>query len=427
MMMKKNVNLVFAALFLVLGVAVITLTVGASRTFQNVLFADLQARHSAIDRVTAEWVGHYIPQQSFTLFIYENMYPALVLGILFIAAGVYFMKQFNKYSEKSARITKTMFSDYRPIAILVLVTAIFSCLHIRFFTVNNFTNILKQISHYAILAAGVYFAILLGGIDISVGSVAGFSGAVAALIIARMDTPASALVAVCACLMIGSLSGLMNGYFIARYRLQPMIVTLATMSIFRGATMVITNGAAISLNRRLAGYELFAALGQKSLFGAILPLPIIIMAIVYAVVYCILNVTPFGRHMYAIGGNEEASLLSGINVEKIKILAHMTSGLMAATAGIIITARVASATPTAGEGYEMDAIAAVVIGGTSLRGGEGKVLYTLIGALIIGMLNNILNLTNVSAYYQTIVKGAVILTAVLLDARSRKKWRRLQA
>jgi ribose transport system permease protein len=161
-------------------------------------------------------------------------------------------------------------------------------------------------------------------------------------------------------------------------------------------------------------------LGQRSLFNGVLPIPIIIMAIVYAIVYFVLNDTPFGRHMYAIGGNEEASHLSGINVAKTKMLAYMTSGLMAAVAGIIITARVASATPTAGEGYELDAIAAVVIGGTSLRGGEGKMLYTLAGALIIGMLNNILNLTNVSAYYQTIVKGVVILTAVLLDARSRK-------
>jgi len=420
-MRKKSRNLVLTLLFLGLGIAVILLAVNASRVFHNALLIGYDARQTAVDKVTAAWAEPYSAQQGFWLWVYGNLYPALGLGVLFLAAGIYFMKLYNGQSERSAKITKTVLSNYRPIAILVLVTAVFSCLHARFLTVGNFTNILKQISHYAILAAGVYFAILLGGIDISVGSVAGFSGAVGALCITHMDTPLSALVAVVVCLMIGALSGLMNGYFIARRGLQPMIVTLASMSIFRGATMVITNGAAISLNKTLPGYELFSALGQRSLFNGLLPLPIIIMAIVYAIVYYMLNITPFGRHMYAIGGNEEASLLSGIDVARTKAAAHMASGLMAAIAGIIITARVASATPTAGEGYEMDAIAAVVIGGTSLRGGEGKVLYTLVGALIIGMLNNILNLTNVSAYYQTIVKGVVILTAVLLDARSQKR------
>ena len=312
-----------------------------------------------------------------------------------------------------------LFANFRPILILLLVTVVFSCLHPRFFSVANFTNILKQISHYGILAAGVYFAILLGGIDISVGSVLAFSGATAAFIIRSLpDNPFSAVLAVLAALLIGAASGAMNGFFIARCGLQPMIVTLASMSIFRGATLVLTGGAAISLGKKLAGSPAFIALGQGSVLGGYLPIPIILMFIVYGAVYYALNQTSFGRHMYAIGGNEEASLLSGINVVRTKILAYMTSGFLAGVAGIIVAARVASATPTAGEGYEMDAIAAVVIGGTSLRGGEGKVLYTIIGALIIGMLNNILNLTNVSSYYQTIVKGIVILLAVLLDARS---------
>ena len=143
-----------------------------------------------------------------------------------------------------------------------------------------------------------------------------------------------------------------------------MIVTLATMSIFRGATLVLTNGAAISLNRKLAGYDVFVGLGQNAVFNGYLPIPIIIMAVIYAIVYYLLNKTAFGRHMYAIGGNEEASLLSGINVGRVKILAYTASGLMAAVAGVLVTARVASATPTAGQSYEMDAIAAVVIGGT---------------------------------------------------------------
>jgi ribose transport system permease protein len=321
------------------------------------------------------------------------------------------------------RFSKLMLTEYRPLVILLFATLVFTALSARFFTVSNFTNILKQISHYAILAAGVYFAILLGGIDISVGLVLAFSGALAALIISGQPQNAwTAPLAVLAALLVGLLAGLFNGFFIARFNLQPMIVTLATLSIFRGATLVLLGGAAVSIaGTRYAGAPLFTALGQKTLLYGSLPVPIIIMAVVYFLVWFLLNRTAFGRHMYAIGGNEEASLLSGINVVKTKMLAYMASGLMAGMAGIIITARVASATPTAGQSYEMDAIAAVVIGGTSLRGGEGKVLYTIVGALIIGMLNNIQTLIGVDSYYQTIIKGAVILLAVLLDARTGNK------
>ena len=306
-------------------------------------------------------------------------------------------------------------SRVRPVLIMLLVAAVFSCMHPRFLTMSNFLNILKQNSHYGILAAGVCFAILLGGIDISVGSVLAFSGAVAALII---STGGSVIFAILAAIAIGAVAGLMNGVFIARFKLQPMIVTLATMSIFRGATLVLTNGKSISLGK-LAGSGMFKAIGQGSL--GFLPVPVLLLIVTYAVVYYILNMTSFGRHVYAIGGNEEAARLSGINVERTKTLAHLMSGLLAGVAGILVTARVASATPTAGDGYEMDAIAAAVIGGISLRGGEGQVLFTIVGAVIIGMLNNILNLMNVSSYYQTIIKGVVILIAVLLDAKSKEK------
>ena len=417
--MKKTVALVLALLLLALGVGLIASTVAASRAFGNVLIVDAQERQSALAAAQAAAATH---QESARFTLYAHSYLFLAAGLALVALGVWMYALFNKRSPRSQRVVKALFTSYRPILILLLVTAVFSCLHARFFTVANFTNILKQVSHYAILAAGVYFAILLGGIDISVGSVLAFSGAMAAFIIRSMpDNPWSAPLAVLAALVIGAGSGAMNGFFIARCSLQPMIVTLAAMSIFRGATLVLTGGAAISLGKKLAGSTAFITLGQKAVLNGYLPIPIILMVVVYAAVYYFLNQTSFGRHMYAIGGNEEASLLSGINVQKTKILAYTVSGLMAGIAGIIVTARVASATPTAGEGYEMDAIAAVVIGGTSLRGGEGRVLYTLIGALIIGMLNNILNLTNVSAYYQTIVKGVVILLAVLLDARSTGK------
>lgn len=306
----------------------------------------------------------------------------------------------------------------RPAFIMLLVASVFACMHPRFLTATNWLNILKQNSHYGVLAAGVCFAILLGGIDISLGSVLAFAGAMAARIVAQGDSSMLCLAAVLAAIAIGSAAGLLNGVFIARFKLQPMIVTLASMSIFRGATLVLTNGKSISIGKT-AGALAFKQIGQGSI--GFLPLPVVLLIVVYIIVFYILNKTAFGRHVYAIGGNEDAARLSGINVARIKILAHVMCGLLAGVAGIMVTARVASATPTAGDGYEMDAVAAAVIGGISLRGGEGQVLFTIVGAIIIGMLNNILNLMNVSSYYQTIIKGVVILIAVLLDAKSKDK------
>lgn len=412
--MKKQQALGLSILFLILGFALIGLVVSVSQSFNNVLIIPSAEKRALLEGAAGA------PAWKLQLFRYN--YPLIAAGLALTGLGFYCLSVFNRFSERGRKISKLLLTEYRPLVILLFAAAVFACLSSRFFTVNNFTNILKQISHYAILAAGVYFAILLGGIDISVGSVLAFAGAMSAVIISKMpESPWAAPLAVLAALMIGLAAGMFNGFFVAKFGLQPMIVTLATLSIFRGATLVLISGAAISIaGTRYAGAPLFNTLGQSTLLGGYLPVPIIIMFAVYAVVYYTLNHTAFGRHMYAIGGNEEASLLSGINVVKTKLLAYTASGLMAGIAGIIITARVASATPTAGSSYEMDAIAAVVIGGTSLRGGEGKVLYTIVGALIIGMLNNIQTLMGVDSYFQTIIKGAVILLAVLLDARTAK-------
>lgn len=356
----------------------------------------------------------------------------LVLGIALITLGVKaYVSGKNEYKKtlKQNASAKDAFVEgvdkllafvtrCRPVFIMLLVASVFACMHPRFLTGTNWLNILKQNSHYGVLAAGVCFAILLGGIDISLGSVLAFSGAVAALIVGKGDSAMLALVAVVAAIIIGAIAGLVNGIFIAHFKLQPMIVTLASMSIFRGATLVLTNGKSFSIGKT-AGALAFKEIGQGSI--GFLPLPVVLLIVVYIIVYYILNKTAFGRHVYAIGGNEEATRLSGINVARIKVLAHVMCGLLAGVSGIMVTARVASATPTAGNGYEMDAIAAAVIGGISLRGGEGQVLFTIVGAIIIGMLNNILNLMNVSSYYQTIIKGVVILIAVLLDAKSKDK------
>jgi len=219
-------------------------------------------------------------------------------------------------------------------------------------------------------------------------------------------------------LVLGAVIGCVNGFFIAKCRLQPMIVTLATMSIFRGATLVLTDGRPIPLGSgAMASYYKF--IGSGMIFDRI-PSQMIIMLAIYCLAFLVLNRKVYGRHVYAVGGNEEAANLSGINVVKTKILAYMTCGVTAAVGGLIISSRISSAQPTAGVSFEMDAIAAVVIGGTSLRGGQGQVLFSMVGAIIIGMLNNMQNLMRVPSYYQTIVKGVIILIAVLLDEKTKK-------
>jgi ribose transport system permease protein len=214
-------------------------------------------------------------------------------------------------------------------------------------------------------------------------------------------------------LLAGVVMGAINGIIITKGKVAPFIGTLATMTVFRGLTLVYTEGRPITgLN------EDFALLGKG--FFLEIPMPVIWMLISFAILYFLLRHTTFGRHVYALGSNEEATKLSGINTGKVKVLVYSISGLFAALSGIILTSRLNSAQPTAGTSYELDAIAAVVLGGTSLSGGRGWIVGTLIGAMIIGVLDNGLNLLNVSSFYQSVVKGAVILIAVLLD-RSKAK------
>lgn len=311
--------------------------------------------------------------------------------------------------------TKEIFEKYRSFIILIAFAIVISILNPRFLQTANLLNVLRQTSINAIIAAGVTFVILTGGIDISVGSILAFVGAVAAWMVTK---EINLFMIIVVALLIGAAAGLFNGVLITRGNLQPMIVTLATMTLFRGFTLVFTDGKPISF-ATMKSAAAFKWIGAGTV-GPI-PTPIIIMILLFALCYFVLNNTAFGRHLYAIGGNEEAAFLSGVNAKRTKVTAFMVSGMTAALAGLIVTARLSSAQPTAGTGYEMDAIAAVVLGGTSLTGGQGNILGTVVGALIIGMLNNALNLMDVSSYYQTIVKGVVIIAAVLLDSRSRKK------
>lgn len=306
---------------------------------------------------------------------------------------------------------KEILDKYKSLIGLIILCVVITIVSPAFMTLSNITNIFTQVSTNAIIAIGMTFVILTGGIDLSVGSTVAISGALAASILKSTNNiPLAILVAA----ITGIVIGLINGILISKGKLQAFIVTLATMTIFRGATLVFTNGTPIS---KLS--ETFVKIGNGKI--GFIPIPVIITIVILIISIYLLTQTRFGRYLYALGGNEDSAKLSGINTNKIKTLVYMISGFASSIAGIIIASRIGSASPNAGTSFELDAIAAVVIGGTSLSGGEGKITGTIIGALIIGVLNNGLNLMNVSPFYQSIVKGLVILIAVLLDKKSRKK------
>jgi ribose transport system permease protein len=300
---------------------------------------------------------------------------------------------------------------FGPLMGLILIVVVLAVMNGDFLTIGNIFNVLRQISINALIAFGMTFVILTGGIDLSVGAILALSSALAAgLMAGGMNTWLAVLIG----LIAGVGMGMVNGILVTKGKVAPFIATLATMTVFRGLTLVYTQG------RPITGFQDDFALLGKGYFLQI-PMPIIWMVVAFAVLYLILKHTTFGRRVYALGSNEEATWLSGIHTSKVKILVYSISGLLAAISGIILTSRLNSAQPTAGGAFELDAIAAVVLGGTSLSGGRGWIVGTLIGAMIIGVLDNGLNLLNVSSFYQQVVKGAVILIAVLLDrSKSRK-------
>jgi ribose transport system permease protein len=299
-----------------------------------------------------------------------------------------------------------------PLWGLIILCVVMTILSPYFLTFNNLFNVGTQIAVIAILALGQTFVIVSGGIDLSVGSVLGLAGIVFgwASVVANLPLAALALG-----IGAGALAGLTNGLLITLGNLPPFIATLAMLSAARGLALVISGG--VPLNP-IPGAIL--SLGSGDLFGFV-PLPVVLMLVMWALTIGILRSTYAGRCMYAIGGNEEASRLSGINVSRQKLIVYTLSGLFAGIAGILITARLASADPQAGFTYELDAIAAVVIGGASLSGGVGNASGTLIGALILGVLRNGLNLLNVSAFWQQVIIGAVIALAVMTDTLRRRK------
>ncbi|MFO4647322.1 ribose ABC transporter permease [Vibrio cholerae] len=310
-------------------------------------------------------------------------------------------------------LSKEWLIEQKSLIALLFLVVVVSFLNPNFFTVDNLLNILRQTSVNAIIAVGMTLVILTAGIDLSVGSVLALCGAFAATLVAM---EVSVLVAVPTALLAGAALGAISGIIIAKGKVQAFIATLVTMTLLRGATMVYTDGRPISTGFTDTA-DTFAWFGTGYALG--IPVPVWLMVVVFAGAWYLLNHTRFGRYVYAVGGNESATRLSGINVDRVKIGVYAICGLLAALAGIIVTSRLSSAQPTAGMGYELDAIAAVVLGGTSLMGGKGRIMGTLIGALIIGFLNNALNLLDVSSYYQMIAKAVVILLAVLVDNKNK--------
>jgi ribose transport system permease protein len=290
------------------------------------------------------------------------------------------------------------------LAFLALVVAL-ALLAPSFRSTSNLLNVLRQIAVNALLAFGMTTVILAAGIDLSVGSVLACSGALAAGLAVAGWHPALAMLAA---LGAGVLMGLFNGVFVAYARIAPFIATLGGLTIFRGITLVYTDG------RPITGLPpAFDLLGNEAWLG--IPVPIWIMLAFLGVTHFMLRYTALGRTIYAVGGNEEAARLSGIPIVRVKLFTYAYSGLAAALGALVLTGRLNSAQPTAGSGFELDAIAAVVVGGTSLAGGRGSAVGTFLGAAIIGVLNNGMNLLDVSAFYQQIVKGGVILGALLID------------
>ncbi|MGE5482063.1 MAG: ABC transporter permease [Bacteroidota bacterium] len=298
-------------------------------------------------------------------------------------------------------------SRYGLFAGFLILSGVMAFLSPVFLTQVNLINILRQVAVTGVTAVGMTFVIISAGIDLSIGAILAFAG----IVMVSLETQ-GALVAVAAALLSGALWGLANGVAIAKGNVQPFVVTLACMTVVRGFTLIASGGHPLTLHNPALLTLGFGYLGP-------LPLLVVVFAVVVALGWVLLAKTPFGRYTYAIGSNENASKLAGINLDRMKVLIYTLSGALSALAGVLLTSRLSSASPIAGVGYELDAIAAVAIGGASLAGGEGTMGGTLLGVLIIGVITNGLVLLNVSAYYQQVIKGLIIFFAVLMANRKK--------
>ena len=322
---------------------------------------------------------------------------------------------------KDKKICGVKIGEYGAFIALVFLVLALSAISPEFRTASNFLNLLRQASFNGLIAFGMTCVILTGGIDLSVGSTFALSAIICAeMIMFGMPAPVAVLIA----LACGTLLGMISGLLVTKGRLQPFIATLITMTAYRGMAMILTDGKPIS---RLAehcssGSFLFKAMGKGNLVSIFtdaikIPIPAIILILVFLGFYFLLNYTTYGRRMYATGSNEKCAALVGVNINKVKLNVYAISGLMSALAGLLMISRVNSAQPNLGVGYELDAIADVALGGTSMNGGRGKIAGTVAGVLIIAVLNNGLNILGVTSYYQEVIKALVILIAVLSDRK----------
>jgi len=310
-------------------------------------------------------------------------------------------------SKVNSKKVKNILGSYGIIFVLIALVVIFSILSSRFLMADNIFNILRQVSIVGIISVGMTFVMITGGIDLSCGSIVGATGVGAALLMTEYNmNPVLACVLMC---IFGIIIGIANGYFISYLNVPPFIATLGMMTSVRGIAYIVTGGLPVfGFNRD------FTVLGQGYL--SIIPIPVLIMIAAFAFGFIFLTKTRAGRHIYGVGGNEEASRLSGVHVKRIKFLVYAVAGFMSGLAGVVLLARVNSGQPNAGEGYEMDVITGVVLGGVSMSGGQGRIVMVIIGVMIMGVLTNGMTMLSINEYIQQFVKGMVLIAAVAFDS-----------
>lgn len=316
-------------------------------------------------------------------------------------------------STKNSALTAMLKGNIGIIFVLLILCVVLSIVSPVFLTTENLITVLRQVSNNVFLALGMTLVMILGGIDLSVGAIVAVSGTLTVGFMVNNGIPMP--VAILLGVIIGTLLGFFNGVIITQFKLPAFIVTLATMNIAQGIAYIYSGGRSARITN-----DAYTQLGTGKLFG-FLPLPVLYMAILIVIFIVLLNKTKFGTNIFAIGGNREAARLSGVRIKKVEIAVYTLAGLLSALAGIVLSARMYSGQPSVGQGYEMDAIAACVLGGVSMAGGRGRISGTIFGVMIIGVVSNGLNLMGVSSFWQLLVKGLIILIAVLIDAQKGKK------
>lgn len=300
-------------------------------------------------------------------------------------------------------------SNIGIICVLLIIGVFLSLLSDKFLTSGNLISVMRQISINVYIALGMTLVIILGGIDLSVGAIVALTGTITVGLIVNTGLPIAAAIAIG--LLIGVVCGFISGTMVAEFKLPAFIVTMAMMNIARGAANVYSGGRSTRITD-----EFFSSIGSGYLFGVI-PLPVIYMVALIILITVVLNKTKFGTYIYAIGGNRESARLSGVPIKKVEVAVFTIIGLLSAFAGLVLASRMYSGQPSVGAGYELDAIAACVLGGVSMSGGKGRISGTVFGAMVIGFISNGLNLMNVNSFWQLVVKGIIILIAVVIDSQ----------